>query len=162
MLYLIPAPLHRQGLRLAHAVRLRWWRIRRPSLAGVRVLALDPEGRVLLIRHSYGSGSWMMPGGGMARGESPIDAGARELVEETACRLAAPRALAISDEDLRGAANRVHIVCGLTADTPRPDGREVIEAAFFAPHALPHPLAQGLAEPLAEWITAATAADRQD
>ena len=47
MLHLIPAPLHRAGLRLAHAVRRRWWRLARPRLTGVCVVACDDAGRVL-------------------------------------------------------------------------------------------------------------------
>ena len=63
MFRLIPAPLHRAALVVAHQVRLRWWRIRKPLLLGCRVMAFDDQGRVLLIRHSYGSGRWMLPGG---------------------------------------------------------------------------------------------------
>ena len=79
MLHLIPAPLHRAGLTLAHAVRIRWWQWRKPLLIGCRVLAFDEAERVLLIRHSYGSGRWMLPGGGVDRGEDPLAAALREL-----------------------------------------------------------------------------------
>ena len=74
MLHLIPAPAHRTVLRIAHGLRLRWWRMRKPRLAGCRVLALDREDRVLLVRHSYGSGKWMPPGGGLTRGEDALAA----------------------------------------------------------------------------------------
>ena len=69
---ILPAPVHRVGLRLAHRVRARWWRWRKPNIEACRVLALDSEGRVLLVRHSYGTSAWMPPGGGMARGEDPV------------------------------------------------------------------------------------------
>jgi hypothetical protein len=55
MLHLIPAPLHRAGLRLAHVVRRHWWRLAKVKLNGCRIFAFDEAGRVLLIRHSYGS-----------------------------------------------------------------------------------------------------------
>ena len=35
----LPAPLHRLGLRGAHAVRRLIWKVRRPVVEGVRVLA---------------------------------------------------------------------------------------------------------------------------
>ena len=84
MLYLIPAPAHRVVLRLAHRVRRRWWYVRRPRLSGCRVLAFDREGRVLLVRHSYGTGAWMPPGGGLQAGEDPLNAAQRELLEASA------------------------------------------------------------------------------
>lgn len=122
------------------------------------MLARDGAGRILLIRHSYGSGKWMLPGGGLARREDPLEGAARELWEETHCRLADPVALGQPTENLHGARNTVHIIAGVTVDTPLADGREVIEARFFAADALPEPLAAGLAETLPGWITAAEAA----
>jgi 8-oxo-dGTP pyrophosphatase MutT (NUDIX family) len=157
MLHLIPAPLHRTALRLAHALRKRWWRIRKPRIHGCRVLAFDAAGRVMLIRHSYGSGKWMAPCGGLARGEDPIAAALRELREETGCRLQQPREIALSEEPLSGATNAVHIVTGTIVDTPCVDGREVIEAAFFASDALPSDMPEQLAALLPAWLTAATA-----
>jgi 8-oxo-dGTP pyrophosphatase MutT (NUDIX family) len=157
MLHLIPAPLHRAGLRLAHAVRRRWWRLARVRLNGCRVLAFDPEGRILLIRHSYGSGNWMLPGGGIGRGEAPLAAGLRELVEETGCRLDNARVLAVVEEPLHGTVNRVHVITGTASGTPQGDGREVIELAFFDPAALPANLSPALAGRMAEWLSAARA-----
>lgn len=161
MLRLIPAPAFRVALRLAHRVRLHWWRVRKPRLAGCRVLAFDAEERLLLVRHSYGSGKWMPPGGGLGRGEDALTAAARELLEETACRLHHPALIALSTERLGAARNEVHIVGGITADAPCPDGREIIEARFFAIHLLPANMPQLFRENLAEWITAAKAARLQ-
>jgi 8-oxo-dGTP pyrophosphatase MutT (NUDIX family) len=157
MLHLIPAPFHRMGLRLAHALRKQWWRLRNPRLHGCRVLAFDSEGRVLLIRHSYGSGKWMAPGGGLARGEDPVTAGVRELREETGCTLDQAFELMLSEEPLHGATNAVHIVAGETTDAPCADGREVIEARFFPADDLPDHMPQPLRADMAGWITAAKA-----
>lgn len=160
MLRLIPDAAHRAALRLAHRLRVGWWRWRRPTISGVRIIAQDASGRVLLIRHSYGSGKWMLPGGGLARGENAVLAARRELAEETGCVLAHHREIALSIEPLHGATNRVHVVAGVTGDTPRPDGREVIEATFFAADALPAPLVAGLADDLTGWLAAADPAAR--
>ena len=162
MLHLIPASTHRNLLRIAHRVRLVWWRLRKPRLGGCRVLAMDGEARVLLVRHSYGSGHWMPPGGGLARGEDPVDAARRELLEETGCRLEWATRLDLIEERLHGAGNSVHIVAGVTLDSPLPDAREIIEAAFFALHALPEPMSPQLRAQLPGWITAATAARPAD
>jgi 8-oxo-dGTP pyrophosphatase MutT (NUDIX family) len=162
MLHLIPAPVHRAGLRLAHHIRLRWWRLRKPKLAGCRILALDHEGRILLVRHSYGSGFWMPPGGGIGRGEDPVAAACRELLEEVGCLLQWAMRLDSIEDRLHGSGNSVHIVAGLTLDAPRPDRREIMEAAFFAPHALPEPMTTPLRAQLPVWLTAATAARPAD
>ena len=162
MLYLIPRPAHRAALRLAHGLRLRWWRIRKPRLRGCRVLVFDAEERLLLVRHSYGSAKWMPPGGGMARGEDPLAAAARELREETACRLHFATLLGLSSEHVGSTGTEVHVVSGSTQDEPRPDLREVIEARFFHVHALPEDMPRLFRERLPEWITAARAAHRPD
>ena len=161
-LHLIPAPLHRAGLRLAHGVRRRWWRIRAPRLAGCRIIALDADGRVLLIRHSYGSDTWMPPGGGLGRDEDALGAAVRELREETGCRLQGAHFVELVQEELHGAGNHVHIVGGLTLGLPLADGREVIEAAFFAADALPDALAPKLRAQLPLWITAVRAVHLRD
>lgn len=155
MLRLIPPPLHRALLIQAHRVRLVWWRIRKPLLRGCRVLALDDSDRVLLVRHSYGSGRWLLPGGGVARGETALMAAIRELGEETACALEDPREIAVIEEPLAGTVNRVHVITGRVRGIARGDGREIVAAEFFALDALPAELAQQLERHLADWVALA-------
>jgi 8-oxo-dGTP pyrophosphatase MutT (NUDIX family) len=157
MLHLIPKPLHRLAYRLAHAGRRIWWRIAQPRVSGCRVLAFDGEGRVLLVRHSYGTGNWMAPGGGLKRGEDPLLTGPRELREETGCALEGVWQVALVEEPLKGATNVVHVLAGQAVGLPVPDGREVIEAAFFAPEALPSPMSSLLRRDLPDWLRAAKA-----
>ena len=154
MLHLIPAPLHRTTLRFAHRLRKRLWRMRKRRVIGCRVLALDHAGRVLLVRHSYGSGQWMPPGGGIGRGEAPIAAAGRELREETGCRLDAAAQVALVVEALHGVGNVVHVIAGRATGEVKPDGREVIEAAFFALDALPGEMSAGLRADLPGWVAA--------
>lgn len=148
----LPAALHRTLYRLAHALRRLFWRVWRPTVNGVRILALDPEGRVLLVRHAYGSDLWMPPSGGLPSGADSAATAARELAEETACELRNPRLVAVIEEDLHGARNRVHIVAGETRDQPRPDRREIIAADFFALDALPPDMPPGMAEGVRQWL----------
>ncbi len=126
-------------------------------LLGCRVLAFDGEGRVLLVRHSYGSGRWLLPGGGIARDETPLLAALRELAEETACALEDPREIAVIEEPLAGTTNRVHIITGRARGVPHGDGREIVAAQFFALDDLPDNLAQQLQRHLAEWVRTAKA-----
>ncbi len=152
MLRLIPAPAHRGALRVAHRLRLVWWRVRKPRLDGCRVLAFDSQDRVLLVRHAYGSRRWMLPGGGLGRGEAPIAAAERELAEEAGCALTAARLIDLVEEPLSGATNRVFVVSGRIAGTPRADGREIAELACFAVTDLPADLSPALVLRIAEWI----------
>ena len=115
------------------AMALVGWRTR-----GVKVMAFDPSGRVLLVRHRYGrSDMWMLPGGGTARGETPIAAALRELMEETGCRLDAAEIVGQWEARAEGRRDTVWLVRGSTADRPQIDGVELGEACFFAPDALP-------------------------
>jgi ADP-ribose pyrophosphatase YjhB (NUDIX family) len=137
---------------LAHAVRVRWWRLRRPLVEGCRVLAVNPGGEVLLVRHSYGARHWMLPGGGMAHGETPVAAATRELFEETACVLTGAVEVAVTHRVVHGATNISHVIAGRTSSVPRPDGREIVDARYFAPNALPPDISRSLAENLAGWL----------
>lgn len=154
MFYLIPAPLHRLILRIAHNLRKRWWQVRKPFIRGARVVALNDEDQVLLIRHSYGSGRWMLPGGGVRRSEDGVPAAMRELLEETACILEAAVEIDVSKVRLHGANNKVHIVVGRTSSEPKPDGREVIETRFFAVDRLPIGMPGYMGRGLRKWVTA--------
>jgi len=135
----LPAPLHRAFLRIAQRIRLRVWGLLRREVRGCHVLAFDAEGRVLLVRHSYHEpGRWLLPGGGLARGEDPASTGARELAEETGCQLADALWIATDVRTVHGGwRNRVELIVGTTGGEPRPDGREIAEAAFFRLEALP-------------------------
>lgn len=118
----------------------------------MRVLALDAEGRLLLVRHSYGTSAWMPPGGGLRRGEDPLVAGPRELREETGCLLRDARLLEIRAEDLHGADNLVNIVAGMAQGEAVSDGREIVACRFFALDALPAELLRGHREALPLWV----------
>ena len=151
MLRLIPVPLHRAGLRAAHALRKRWWRWRKPDLEAVSVLAFDLQGRLLVIRLSYGSGNWTFPTGGVDRGETPEQAARRELEEETGCQAGAMRPLGVDEGVLHGASHRVHVFATVVSGQPVADGREVVETRFFPTHSLPEPLSGATLRRLEMW-----------
>lgn len=154
---LLPRALHIAGLRLAHAVRLRWWRFSGARIRGCRVLVLDADERVLLIRHSYGSGQWMLPGGGLSAHEDPETGAAREVSEETAVHLHRTVSLGRIDDPM--SRHETHLIAGWTRDlAPQADRREIIEAGFFALDALPDGIGPRLADQLRGWIRAMQAA----
>lgn len=141
MLHLIPAPLHRLGLRIAHRLRKHWRRLTKKAGAGVSVIAVDAAGRVLLVRHGYGSGRWSLPGGGLGRGEAPEACARREMREELGCGLEDLQLVSRFDEQLYGATHRAFVFTASLAGEPRPDRREVVEIGWFRRDALPPGLA---------------------
>ena len=66
----------------------RWFRLRRSLTLGVRALVLDDEGRVLLVRHTY-KPDWMLPGGGVEKGETALQALRHELRDEVSIHITA-------------------------------------------------------------------------
>jgi 8-oxo-dGTP diphosphatase len=130
----------RASYRLGFTLLRGWWWLRRPTLYGVSVLVGDGE-RILVVRHSYQPGLGL-PGGGLARGETPAAAARRELGEETGIWLAEgelERVTTLRYED-RGR----KIVCALFAwqqgtplPQPRADGREIVWAGYLPLSELP-------------------------
>ena len=139
MISRLPPALHRALLRIGQPIRLGLWGLMRREMRGCGVLAFDGAGRLLMVRHSdHQQDRWLLPGGGLARGEDPVAAGTRELLEEAGCRLADGVWIGT---DLRrmpgGWINRIELVSGRSEGTPRADGREIAEAGWFALDALP-------------------------
>lgn len=58
-----------------------WARISRGVTLGARVAVLDGEGSVMLVQHTYSQG-WILPGGGVEKGETLAAAALREIREE--------------------------------------------------------------------------------
>ena len=127
----------RLGYRLAYrALQVAWW-LTRPRARGVKCVLTDRE-QILLVRHTYGSRAWDLPGGLLKRGETPLSAARREMEEELGMGWAEWRPLG----ELRGRVNRRHdtiyIYRAEVADPPlRLDPGELQTAAWFSHDALP-------------------------
>ena len=82
--------------RLAYRIAAQLLRLLRPLVpidwGGVKCVLTDGD-QVLLVRHTYGSRLWDLPGGGRHRGERPIDAARREMHEELGLEIDDWRAL---------------------------------------------------------------------
>lgn len=129
-----------------------WWRATRGMTLGVRVLAMDDGGRVLLVKHTYIKG-WHFPGGGVEHGETALDAALRELAEEGCVRPTAPLLLfgfysnAPSFPNDHVLLYRAPAVEKLAA---APDPREIADYGFFPREALPEGVTEGTRLRLAE------------
>jgi 8-oxo-dGTP diphosphatase len=72
------------------------------------------DGEVLLVRHEKGGHSyWLVPGGGVDPGETMVEAGARELREETGYDVEVGRLVLLCE-----------------AIDPKPGGRHIVNAVY--------------------------------
>lgn len=157
--------LRRLGLRTFR--RLPLWARRRlvrtatPNYTlGALVLLRDREGRLLLLRQPPES-AWSLPGGLLARGESPERAAVRELAEETGVRLASDDVAPMSpNAQVHSDAQQVDLVFTATVDDPAiaVDRVEVAEAGWFSPDRFP-PLTRATARLLSCYDLDGGAAD---
>lgn len=105
---------------------------------GVRAACFDRDGRVFLVRHSYVPG-WHMPGGGLERNETSLEALAKELREEGNLRILGEAQL-FQVYFNTSASRRDHVVfyrAEVEQTAPRKPDREIVECGFFALDALP-------------------------
>lgn len=131
-------PIPHLLLRLAWHVRLRLLRVTGWPTRGVKAMLFDGEGRVLLIRNSYGRRHlWVFPGGGMGRSEAPEAAVRREVREELGCEIAELRYLSTHLSTTEGKRDTIHLYSGVADGAVKIDPVELAEACFFPPDALP-------------------------
>ena len=122
----------------------RYSRFTRGKTLGARVLVIDAQSRVLLVRPTYVNG-WTLPGGGVDKGETLRQAAIRELKEEAAV-------LPLEDLIFHGMFSNEavfpgdHVACFVLRkfkqDMFRPN-IEISAAEFFAVDALPPDLKPG-------------------
>ena len=105
---------------------------------GVKVMLFNEAGELLLIRNGYGdTAQYLLPGGGVSRGESPAAAAAREVHEELGLQVRAVEPVWTYESSAEGKRDTIHLFRAVTSETPHIDDREVIDARFFALDALP-------------------------
>lgn len=114
--------------------------LRRPMTLGARGVVYDREANaVFLIRHTYVPG-WQLPGGGVERGETMVEALTRELREEANVELTGPPVLK-SVHFNRQASPRDHVGLFLVTEFRQPGPKkpdlEIAESGFFTLDALP-------------------------
>src|SRR5437868_9837029 len=72
--------------------------IGRRAHLGAAAVIFDPNGRVLLVRHSYGQRGWELPGGGRQPKESLQQAVLREIREEPGVQADTPELRAVYND----------------------------------------------------------------
>ncbi len=133
----------RTGYRIAYRLISAYSLVRRPRARGVKCVLVHGDS-IVLVRHTYGPRRvWNVPGGGLHRGETTLEAARREMREELG--LGQVDYHPLGQLELRLAHRRVTIGC-VHAELPGtgldPDPVEIAEARFFARDALPAPLGE--------------------
>lgn len=112
----------------------RW---RRPIILDVRGM-IFLHGRVLLVQHNYGTGSWSFPGGAVHRGETLAEAMRREAKEELNADIHIERLHGLYENFAHGAGAHVAVfIASLREPTALKASWEIAAFDFFDPCALP-------------------------
>lgn len=131
-----------------------WFLLSRPMTLGVRALAFDGEGRVLLVKHTYIAG-WHLPGGGVEHGQTVQSALERELLEEANAFLGDPPQLLSVHHNTR-VTRRDHVVLYLCRnvgqEAQKERDMEIVAAQFFEPDNLPEGTTEPTHRRLAEYL----------
>jgi 8-oxo-dGTP diphosphatase len=137
--------------RLAVWLRSGVWRLRQPTLIGVRALIVR-DGAVLLIRHRSGKLPWALPGGGVERNERLAEAARREAHEETGVPVRVERLQGVYDRIGDHISNYVAVFVCTPLGEPRPArSLEIAEARFFPFDGLPAGTEAGTRRRVAEY-----------
>lgn len=130
------------------------YRQTRGMTLGTRSLVVhDATQEVLLVRHGYAPG-WMLPGGGVERGETLVAAAVRELREEAGIVTEEEPVLHgvfLNDAQFRGDHVACFVVRRFRDEGFRPSA-EIAEARFFPATKLPDGTTPGTRRRIAEWL----------
>jgi len=109
-----------------------YFAVSRGMTLGVRAACYDDAGRIFLVRHSYVPG-WHMPGGGVERRETALQALSKELREEGNLEMTAPAQLFHVYFNTR-VSRRDHVLfyrVNVLQTAPRRPDMEIVESGFF-------------------------------
>lgn len=144
------------SLSVAAAGRRRWMTTFGPRTLGVRGLVADEQGRLLLVRHTYGRPSWYLPGGGVRRRERLVDALLREMREEAGVEVADGAdgldLFGVYSDLAQGRSDHVAVFVARDWRRQDADNREIDRSQFFSPDHLPAETSPGTRRRIDEYV----------
>lgn len=139
--------------RVSHQVFRLYWRTLKPTTLGVKIMCFDSTGRILLVKPRY-LDTWVLPGGGVHKNETPESAAVRELLEETGIKISLGdiRLLGLISNLSEGKSDYVVVYATETSlsglETPH---SEIEDVAFFSPANTPVNTSQATRRRLSEY-----------
>lgn len=128
-------------------------RFSRGKTLGVRVAIFDASGAVMLVKQSYSAG-WILPGGGVEKGEMLIASATREIHEEAGIVAEGPfqlHGIFSNEEKFPGDFVCLFILRQFRCEAWKPD-HEILEAKFFPIAKLPVDITEGSRKRLDEIV----------
>ena len=125
---------------------------------GVRAIALDADGRVFLVRHTYLPG-FHLPGGGVESNETALASLERELHEEGRIALGEPLRLIgffYNPRHSRRDHVALYVATNVRQTAARPPDWEIAECGFYPLDALPAKTTPSTRARLDEFFNGAT------
>ena len=127
--------------------------LKRPMTLGVRAMVLNEEDQtIFLVRHTYVPG-WYMPGGGVERGETAMQALVKELREEANIEITGEAGLFGLYYNSRASIRdhvALYVVKQYRQTAPRDPDHEIAECGFFPLSSLPEATTQSTRRRIAE------------
>jgi mutator protein MutT len=132
-----------------------YWFVFRPKTSGAICLIKNNNEEFLLIRQTYGSGKWTLPGGGIKNGESPEATVVREIMEEVNIEIKDLQLLGSYETSFEYKHDTVFCF-GATVkgedQIVKTDGAEIASAGWFKIEDFPEPRAMALEKTLNEGV----------
>lgn len=147
-----PHPEEKAPLPLMYTAAYWFARIKRGMTLGTRVVVLNADSAVFLVKHSYTNG-WHLPGGGVEGGETLYESMVRELREEANITLtqdAVFHGMCLNRKLSRRDHIAVYVARAFEQPAPRKPDWEIIESGFFPVIALPPGTTRGTADRIRE------------
>ncbi|KRE36773.1 NUDIX hydrolase [Paenibacillus sp. Soil522] len=107
---------------------------------GGAAIILDSEGRILLVKHSYGKNNWDLPGGKSEKNESAEETAKREVFEETGIQVKVGRLTGIYYDPNYDMHHFAFISKSECNQEPKPCSPEILECRYCSIDDLPKPI----------------------
>ena len=139
---------------IANGLRRVWWIALRPKTVGASALVVDGD-KFLLIRQSYGTRRWTLPGGAVKRNETLKEAAVREAHEEAGIQvndLDAVTLLGVYGNFKSGKSDHLAVFVIRDWEQKPVDTIEISDCGFFAFDELPEETSGGARRRIEEYL----------